>query len=53
MVEVIEIMKEGVALYGGMVLGVVFVGLFGFRGFSQLFNTGKEPEKSTQQQSAR
>lgn len=46
-------MREGVALYGGMVLGVLFVGLFGFRGFAQLFNTGKEPEKSTQQQATR
>lgn len=53
MVEVIRVMREGVALYGGMVLGVLFVGLFGFRGFSQLFNMEKEPEKSTQQQSTR
>lgn len=46
-------MREGIALYGGMVLGVLFVGLFGFRGFSQLFDTEKTTEKSPQQQSTR
>ncbi|HWO98364.1 MAG TPA: hypothetical protein VNM45_18925 [Bacillus sp. (in: firmicutes)] len=43
-------MREGIALYGGMVLGVVFVGLFGFKGFSQLFDTGKESEQGARQQ---
>jgi hypothetical protein len=43
-------MREGIALYGGMVLGVLFVGLFGFRGFSQLFDTGKESEKPAREQ---
>jgi hypothetical protein len=46
MVEVINVMRQWVALYGGMILGIVFVGLFGFRGFSQLFNTKPESQSS-------
>lgn len=40
MLEVIDLINKWVAVFGGMILGVLSTGIFGFKGFSQLFNKG-------------
>jgi hypothetical protein len=36
--EVIILINKWIAVSGGMILGVLSTGIFGFKGFSQLFN---------------